>query len=449
MFKAIDKTTGAEIIILDDQWEELLDQLRVLGRDNVLLCQECRQPVRVKAGAYKRRHFAHKHLADCPLQSESPEVLRARALLYRWLVGKFREGVTLEKKLEGSNLKRPVDCWVVTPKGRKVAFWIVWSQVRPKEREHLCAALGRRADDAHWVFLRHLLHEDVESQESYHLTTTEREFMRHSVYDVPHSPGEWCEGATLHYLNHETEDLTTLRGLHLIHEPQLYEGRRQDGPLGEVLASPRTGEFVHPGEHDRLIQYREEQRRREAEEEERKRRKAEKSRERKRRKKEREALRRAEEEMTRLAEAKARAEEERRIEGERRRREQEARARAEEERRREEEKRSRIEQAKARAEERRKSDDKWEQKREVKRRLSELIRAQRKARKDVAEGQKTPPAEKPAPTGAGAPPVLAAPSSLQDREGICEMCGKSTRDWVVFDNLTGTCKCRACLRSGA
>ena len=37
----------------------------------------------VRAGEIKRWHFAHKHLQDCPLQHESPQILQARALLYQ------------------------------------------------------------------------------------------------------------------------------------------------------------------------------------------------------------------------------------------------------------------------------------------------------------------------------------------------------------------------------
>ena len=52
MFKAIHTLDDQEIIILDPEWEDVnkLNELRGLDRRDLLVCQECRQPVRVRAG---------------------------------------------------------------------------------------------------------------------------------------------------------------------------------------------------------------------------------------------------------------------------------------------------------------------------------------------------------------------------------------------------------------
>ena len=41
----------------------------------------------------------------------------------------------------------------------------------------------------------------------------------------------------------------------------------------------------------------------------------------------------------------------------------------------------------------------------------------------------------------------ATPATIEEPEGTCILCGKRTRDWVVFDTKTGECKCRECLRN--
>jgi hypothetical protein len=50
MFKSINKSSGRPVVILDPQWDSQIDVLRTLANQNVLVCQECNQPVRVRAG---------------------------------------------------------------------------------------------------------------------------------------------------------------------------------------------------------------------------------------------------------------------------------------------------------------------------------------------------------------------------------------------------------------
>ncbi len=103
---------GQELLLLDSHWEHDIESLRALDQHDLLVCQGCKQPVRVRAGEIRRWHFAHKQLLTCTYGRESPALLTARAVLYDWLVSKFGEKVTVEKKVDDNSCSRPVDCWV-------------------------------------------------------------------------------------------------------------------------------------------------------------------------------------------------------------------------------------------------------------------------------------------------------------------------------------------------
>ncbi len=124
MFKAVNTLDNNYIVILDPQWLGAIRELRRLDAQDLLVCQQCRQPVRVRAGHVRRWHFAHKHLANCPYGNESPELLRTRAALYEWLMSKYPERVTIEKRVESEHILRPVDCWVETEAGI-ISYWII------------------------------------------------------------------------------------------------------------------------------------------------------------------------------------------------------------------------------------------------------------------------------------------------------------------------------------
>lgn len=256
MFKVLNTQTHQEIIILDPEWQVKIDQLRRWDHDDILVCQGCQQPMRVRAGRVRTWHFAHKHLANCPYSHESPQALQARAMLYRWLKSKFGEAVTLEKQFKGLDLPHPIDCWVKTQRGT-FAYWIIESRLKPDLRDHLQESLGQFTP--HWIFLSSMLREDHEQESYVHLTTTEREFTRKAKYDAMYGLG--YSTGSLHYLDIETAMLTTYRALRLIHKPQLYAGHKETHLLGEMKVSGQNGELVHPGEHEKLVAYEGEQKR--------------------------------------------------------------------------------------------------------------------------------------------------------------------------------------------
>jgi len=249
MFKAIHAKTEEFVILLDPQWQERLAELRALDAENQFLCQECRQPVAVRAGAVRRWYFAHKRRRDCPYGQESPTLLAARAVLYRRLQEVFGAAVTLEKRLADSRLSRPVDCWV-EGKETPIAYWILESGMKSQEeRTSLQGELWEAGAYVVWLFTSEMLHESAETG-TVHLTTTERDFLQHTYFDFDKRLGSDAPGGTLHYLNHQEETLTTFRLLQCVHKPQVYKGHRLSHPFSAVQIAKTNGELAHPGERE-------------------------------------------------------------------------------------------------------------------------------------------------------------------------------------------------------
>jgi hypothetical protein len=253
MYKALHLPSGQEIIILDPRWRQQVNYLRALDKCDALVCPGCQQPVRVRAGKVKRWHFAHKHLQNCPFERESPALLKARAVLYDWLVDKFSaKAVTLEKILDGQGLPRHIDCWVQNTDA-SFAYWIFDRRLPPDERNQQKSGFGEIGVQVNWVFVSDMLRMDQDiMQDRLHLTTTERAFMQESEFDQAWQTHFENLGKSLHYLDADQGSLTTFRNLSVIHAPQLYAGNRLENPLIDVKVSLTTGEFIHPGETDRL-----------------------------------------------------------------------------------------------------------------------------------------------------------------------------------------------------
>jgi hypothetical protein len=251
MYKARNLKTHEDIIILSPRWIQQLPLLRSLDHGNVLVCPECLQPVRVRAGQRRRYHFAHKHLGNCPYQNESPMLLDSRAVLYEWLVAQFGENsVNLEVKFEIPNVPRAVDCLVSTGE-QTIAYWIIERRMPPDERDHLIQFFEQSQIQVHWIFVSGMLRID-ENQHALILSTTEREFMGHSVYNEFNMSSIRSPGKSLHYLDSENKQLMTYRALRVVHAPQSHIGHLEHHPLSIVRADAENGEPIHPGESDRV-----------------------------------------------------------------------------------------------------------------------------------------------------------------------------------------------------
>ena len=253
VYKAVHRISGEEILTLSPSWRGRAAELRPLSQDDLLVCQGCRQTVRLKAGGHKRPHFAHKHLQGCSYGSEAPRILTARALLYDWLGERFSGPVDAEWQPEGFVLPRPVDCLVRVPAG-SFAIWIVDSTLKLEARQQLSTAFGELNLPVVWVMLSDMLHPDPNHAGWLLLSPTERDFLRQTPYDEIGRENQLLEqdfGSTLYYLDVEKESLLIFRSLVRVHSPNVFSGRREECSLQCLSASPQ-GEFVLPGEEREL-----------------------------------------------------------------------------------------------------------------------------------------------------------------------------------------------------
>ncbi len=251
MFKAIDRRNDAEIILADDITEEDIPGLRLLDRQDILICQGCRQPVRVRAGDIRIWHFAHKNRELCPYGTESYAVLKARRVLYKRLKLEFGDRVTVEKRIEGIDLPHPVDCWVAEESGC-IAYWILDAGIQKRRRDDLIDALAQAsAEDPNWIFTREMLKQDEKRPNRIYLTVTERCLQKETAFDKEIHARECVIGKSLHYLDYDSEELITYRSLYQVHTPNGFQGRRYQSKLADVEVFHARGRFAHRGEKDR------------------------------------------------------------------------------------------------------------------------------------------------------------------------------------------------------
>jgi competence CoiA-like predicted nuclease len=85
MFVAKWKNQTQQDNVLDAQWADAGVFLREAARKGELCCPHYDHEVWLREGERRRRHFAHKQLADCPFQADSEEVSEVKAQLYTWL----------------------------------------------------------------------------------------------------------------------------------------------------------------------------------------------------------------------------------------------------------------------------------------------------------------------------------------------------------------------------
>jgi hypothetical protein len=252
MLKCINQASKEVIIILNPHWKNRLSELRNLDLLNRLVCPVCSQPVRIRAGKVRIWHFAHKHLQNCPLQFESPLLLQARAILYEWLLSHFSaETVSVEKIIPDLTFPRYVDCWV-DQEPAPLIYWVLDTRRPPVERAQLQDAIESSHFQVNPVFTHSLLHPDHLDPRRLFLSTTERAFMVASPYDQTIRGYTVSQGKTIHYLDAENRLLLTYRNLHPIHPPQEFLGVLLKSSLVNIFPSPQNGEFVHPGEDQKL-----------------------------------------------------------------------------------------------------------------------------------------------------------------------------------------------------
>jgi hypothetical protein len=252
MLKCINQVSKEFVTILDPRWKTRLHELKNLDDLDRLVCPACQQPVRLRAGKVRIWHFAHKHLQNCPFQFESPLLLQARAALYEWLIRYFPvEKVTVEKTISDLPFPRHIDCWV-DREPVSVIYWIFDTRRPPGERALLQQAFEASRQFIHPVFTSSMLHPDQLDRQHLFLSTTERTFMAGSQYDQTIRGFAFSRGKTIHYIDSDNDTLITYRNSRLYHPPQEYSGFLLKAPLSKITPDPRNGEFIHPGEEQKL-----------------------------------------------------------------------------------------------------------------------------------------------------------------------------------------------------
>lgn len=254
MYKAVHLHSGEEILTLGPAWRGRNKDLCAFTGQDLLVCQGCRQPVRLKAGPRKRPHFAHKHLQGCSYGGESPRLLAARALLFEALSARAPGQVDVEWMPEGADLPRAVDCLVRVQGGASYAFWIIDTHLKLEARQQIHAAFASLGVAVTWVLLAGMLRPDPNHPAWMLLSPTERDFLCQTAYDEIGREQHLLEsdfGSTLHYLDEENGVLITLRSLVRVHPPNVFAGKREESLLELVELSPQ-GEFVYAGEERAL-----------------------------------------------------------------------------------------------------------------------------------------------------------------------------------------------------
>ena len=242
MFVALRTADRSRVTSLAAQWDNRLDTLRELAASGQLMCPGCEQRLWFRIGMRRRRHFAHRRLADCPLACQSEEVQEVKAQLFRWLETKYGGRVHLDMAIGAPGWDKLVDLVVEAGPERKFAYWVFDRQQRARE-----GLLGyRRLPGLHVHFIHTQSTRTMHSPTEIALTASQRDFMSTSEYDS-------CVGLAgyghLHFLDGEDAKLRIYRGLKCVHTPNLYawEALRED-VLSAARISPMTGEIVLPEE---------------------------------------------------------------------------------------------------------------------------------------------------------------------------------------------------------
>lgn len=240
MFRVLHKETRAEIISIDPRWRSCLDELRAFDQSDMFVCPECHAPTRLRAGEHNRWHFAHKNAGDCPLNESDPERIRLRALIYSWLAAKEPKlSLGIEERLNVDNKVYVVDCVVDLQNGPRVAYFALTAGMR--NRDALFGVARNKFPNSHWIFHAKTLKQSSSGQIS--LNTTQRDLMN----PLTGAPTKYS-GATLHFLDPQSNTLTTFRSLQCNHPPQGFRGFKRETPLEKILISPKTGLLLHPEE---------------------------------------------------------------------------------------------------------------------------------------------------------------------------------------------------------
>ena len=262
MLTALNKASEAILALPDYEQREQLDELRERTRQGEFVCPTCRALLWLRAGQVLIPHFAHRRLSDCPHGRVSEALLAARRLLYRFFQSRMESGklpaqIQLEPVLGGLPKKAQVDLLLLRQTRPSVAMVLVERQFKPDARDALVAALAKRKLLFRPVFLASKLKRAKDVSGRFLLDPTQRDWRQTSAYDL-RQPDSWGAVGSLHVVDANAGRWTTLRGLRLEHEPQVFKVRvARVSSMDQLLWSEVHSEWVHPGEAEELKNFRE------------------------------------------------------------------------------------------------------------------------------------------------------------------------------------------------
>ncbi len=253
MFRAQNKLNGNFLISIDTVWFNQREALVNICQADQVVCPYCKEPVRLRAGNYRRWYFAHKTLLNCPFTHESPIVLEARAALYEWLLTKIHNkpgwSVDVEIPTDDPSMKKRVDC-LLKSQSRTFAYIIFDKGVKLETRMNLQSQIRQKGWHLNALFAMDFF-KPANYPNSVMLSTTERDFLTITEFDLCDEIGRERYGS-LFYINGKTRQVKIIRRAALMHPPQTFEGEIFDEELQKVLIAPKTGELVLPGEYEQL-----------------------------------------------------------------------------------------------------------------------------------------------------------------------------------------------------
>lgn len=241
---------GAKLALPDFE-EAGTVRLRELTRSALIVCPVCREPLWLRAGEQRRAHFAHRVLANCPQANTSASIIESRRLLYRFFQDRIRGGKlagAIELEPVAPELPERITVDLILRRDAKPSVVIMLLETAMKPTARLAAPTAIEATGSIFrpVFLSSTLKRIDEPMNAYALNPTQRAFKHQSPFGIVDDSER---RDSLHFLNPESLQWTSLRGLRLIHSPQVFQTTSvHQSTVDDLLWSESQAEWTHVGE---------------------------------------------------------------------------------------------------------------------------------------------------------------------------------------------------------
>lgn len=257
MFRAININNNESVISLNMITREDVICIKDKCKNKLILCPFCKENVLFRLCTTKRSHFSHNPQSKCPYKHESHDILGIRALLYKWLTDKFANKsewkIDIELDLGIKSYKKKIDCLLHNHK-TSIAYVILDKAIDSDLRHYLHTDLKAKYDSIIYIFSSEYFKQSPDNPSWFFLTQTHREFIHKSNYDFAEDNSRPILGS-LFFISPASNKLKLIRRIQLIHQPKVFKGDITDLDINEALISPKTGEFVLPGEHQEFLNF--------------------------------------------------------------------------------------------------------------------------------------------------------------------------------------------------